>query len=59
MKNMYNLFMGSNELIIIYRNGTHHVIEKDEDYNEVFTGSYEKCCEYCKNRNIDYLESFY
>ena len=56
---MYNLFMGSNELIVIYRNGTHHVIEKDEDYNEVFIGSYEKCCEYCKNRNIDYLESFY
>ena len=52
-----NLFLGNNELIIIYRDGIHRVIESDEAWEEVFTGSYEDCIGYCENRWADYQAS--
>lgn len=52
-----NFWLGGNELIIVYINGTHHVVEAYEDYNSVFTGDFKKCLEYCKNREIEYAES--
>lgn len=52
-----NFWLDNNELVIVYRNGTHHVIEAYEDYNTVFTGKIEDCLTYCKNREIAYMES--
>lgn len=52
-----NIWLGSNELVIVFRNGKHRVIESYEDYKTVFTGQFEKCQEYCKNREIAYMES--
>jgi len=57
-KNMKNNFwLGDNELVIVYREGTHHVLESYGNYSTVFSGAYDKCVEYCKNREISYLES--
>lgn len=52
-----NYWLGSNELVIVFRNGTHHVIEVFENWETVFTGNYEQCIEYCDNRVISYQES--
>lgn len=52
-----NFWLDNNELVIVYRNGTHHVIEAYEDYNTVFTRKIEDCLTYCKNREIAYMES--
>ena len=52
-----NFWLGSNEIVIVFCNGTHHVIEAYEDYKTVFTGNFEKCLDYCKNREIEYMES--
>ena len=52
-----NIWLGNNELLIRFRNGTHVVLEKYEDYEVVFTGKYDECVRYCKDREIAYLES--
>lgn len=52
-----NFWLGSDELVIVFRNGIHHVIEAYEDYNTVFIGHFEKCLEYCKNREIAYMKN--
>jgi hypothetical protein len=52
-----NFWLGSNELIIVFRDGTCHVIEQYEDWETVFTGRYEECLKYCKSREIEYKES--
>lgn len=51
-----NFWIGNNELVIVFRNGIHHVLERYEDYEPVFTGRYEKCREYCKSREADFLQ---
>lgn len=52
-----NFWLGDNELVVVFRDGNHRVIEKYEDYKVVFTGHFEKCMEYCRNRYISYMES--
>ena len=54
-----NIWLGSNELVLVSRDGTHYVVEKYEDYNPVFQGHYEECVDYMKAREVDYLESLY
>lgn len=52
-----NYWLGNNELIIIQQDGTHHVIEKFENWKAVFSGHIEQCLKYCWDRVIDYEES--
>ena len=52
-----NLFLGGNQLVIAFWNGTFCVLESFEDCQPVFTGSYEKCLDYMRTRYIEYLES--
>lgn len=52
-----NYWLGCNELVIIQKNGTHHVIEKFENQKTVFVEQIEKCLEYCWDCVIDYEES--
>lgn len=53
----YNIYLGCNELLVVFRNGIHHVLEEDEGYEAVFTGHYEECVKYCKARYIEYMEA--
>lgn len=52
-----NFFLGDNELVIAYRSGSCHVIEKYEDWETVYFGDFGKCLQYCKEREIAYMES--
>ena len=52
-----NFYMGDNELVIVFRNGTHVVIEKYDGYNEVYGGSFGQCYAYCITRVREYEES--
>ena len=52
-----NFWLGSNELCIIYRDGRHLVVERYMDYDVVFDGTYADCLDYCKSREIEYLEN--
>lgn len=52
-----NFWLGCNELIVVFRNGTHHVIEAYENWETVFTGHIEECIGYCKRREIEYMEA--
>ncbi len=52
-----NFWLGSNELVILFHNGTHHVKEKFENWKTVFSGNIEKCLKYCENRENRYMES--
>lgn len=52
-----NFWIGSNELVIIYRSGRHYVLEAYEDYEPVFNGNYEQCRQYCEMREVEYRES--
>lgn len=54
-----NMYLGANELVIVFRNGRHHVIEEYANWEVVFSGHYEQCVAYCENREIDYLDSLY
>lgn len=54
-----NFWLGNNELVIVEGKGTHHVLEGFEDYESVFTGNYKACLDYCKKREIDYMESLF
>ena len=52
-----NFWLGSNELVIVFRNGQHIVWEIDNDERKtVFTGHFDKCLEYCKSREVEYME---
>jgi hypothetical protein len=53
----YNIYLGWNELLVVFRNGIHHVLEEDEGYEAVFTGHYEECVKYCKARYKEYMEA--
>lgn len=52
-----NFWLGSNEICIVCRDGRHHVLEEYENWESIFTGSYEDCLEYCEQREVDYKES--
>lgn len=52
-----NFWLGSCELVIVFRDGRHYVLDSDENYNPVFNGHYNECVEYCKNMVIEYEES--
>jgi len=52
-----NRWLGSNELVMFYRDGTFHVIEEYEGWSEVFTGTYEQARSYMDKREIAYLEA--
>ena len=52
-----NFWIGSNELVIIYKSGRHYVLEAYEDYDPVFDGNYEQCRKYCEMRKVEYMES--
>lgn len=54
---MQNYYVGGNQMVIVYRNGTCHVLEEYENYDSVFTGTFAQCFEYCNKRNIEYEES--
>lgn len=36
-----NYWLGSNELMIVFRDGRHYVLERYERYKPVFNGHYE------------------
>ena len=56
-----NFYIGSCEYIIIYRNGTHHIIdvfdEEVYDTGVIFTGHYGECLEERERMEITYAES--
>ena len=52
-----NFWLGCNELIIVFRNGIHVVLESYEEWDEVFRGTFGQCYLYCENRVIEYEES--
>lgn len=52
-----NIWLGANELVIVFRSGTHFVIEKYEDWQDVYQGTYAQCVKYCENRSLEYEES--
>lgn len=51
-----NFWIGGEELVIAYMNGTHSVLSNWED-EPLFTGNYKACLEYCMTRETEYLES--
>lgn len=55
MINRYRL--GNNELIIVFKNGKHHVKESHMHYDIVFSGQLETCVEYCERREVGYIVS--
>lgn len=54
-----NYWLGSQELVIVYRGGTHHVLDSYENYESVYSGFFEDCIKYCENMEIEYLESLF
>ena len=54
---MANTCIGQNQLGIRYENGRWVVREDWEDWEVVFTGSFEECRAYVNNRWVDYEES--
>jgi len=54
-----NLWIGSEELIIVFRNGHHYVLDSYEDYEPVFDGFYDDCVAYLRKRWAEYQESLY
>ena len=51
-----NRYLGDNELVLVFRNGTHCVLEEYEYYEPVFSGHYEDCVKYMDRREAEYLE---
>ena len=54
---MENMWLGSNMLGIRYECGRWVVKEDYEDWEVVFSGTYEECADYCRSRWIRYEES--
>ena len=52
-----NFWLGSNELVIVDRGYPCRIVERYEDYDVVFIGTYQQCYEYCMKRELDYAES--
>lgn len=52
-----DIYTGGEHYWIRYRNGTHEVrretYESEPDNETVFTGSYEACCSYLQQKQID------
>lgn len=55
---MDNYWIGSEELVIVFNGGTYEVISSEEE-DPVFTGSYEKCKEFCDTQVDEYAESLF
>ena len=53
-----NFWLGNEELVIRWGIGTFVVLSSREDYI-LFTGSYEKCLEFCRNRKEAYEDSLF
>jgi len=53
-----NFYLGFYEFIILFRKGTHVIIDVDAD-EILFTGSYEKCLKEKELMKIGYLESLF
>ena len=56
------MWIGATEYIIIYKNGTHELREREdwEEYGRTIkTGRYEDLREYLNELNIAYLESLF
>ncbi len=49
--------LGDNELVIVFKNGEHHVKESYMNYDTVVSGQLETCVEYCKRREDGYMVS--
>ena len=56
-RDMRSLYLGSNQLVIIFNNGRHYVIEEYEDWNAVFEGTYAECDKYLDHRWVEYAET--
>ncbi len=54
-----NFWLGENELQIVYRNGTHFVLEMYEDYSPVFQGTYGDCRKYCERQILEYEDNLF
>lgn len=52
-------YLGDNELIIVQKNDIFCVKEFFEQYDIVFSGSYDDCLDYCVNRLIHFFDNFY
>ena len=52
-----NFWIGDNELVIRFADGQYVVLEKYEECQRVFNGTYEQCRGYCETRRRDYEES--
>lgn len=53
-----NYFIGNQEYIITFKNGTHHVKEIRKNENvEIFSGHYEDCKMFLQGKAADYLYS--
>ena len=57
-----NFYLGAYEYIIVFRNGTHHIVDiwQSEVYDTdgvIFTGHYDKCLEERKRMEIAHAES--
>ena len=59
-----NFYLGAFEYVIIYMNGTHHIMdiyasEMYDNCTTVFTGHYEECIAERKRMKIAYAESLF
>lgn len=51
-----NFYLGGNQLVIRYENGTHRVFEEYQNYKEVYNGTFEECVKYCEKRYIEHAQ---
>lgn len=54
-----NFYLGNRELIIIYKNGTHAVLDSFNDYDSVFTGYIESCYSFIADLEQSYYEELF
>ena len=59
MTTRMNIWLDDNELVMFYRDGTFHVIEKYAYYEEVFSGKYEDCLNYLDMRQNEHIKEKY
>lgn len=53
-----NYYIGGQEYIITFKNGTHYVNEvMGDDMRKIFSGTYEKCKNYLKILFLEYKEA--
>ena len=52
-----NMWLGDNELVIVFTDGRYAVIESYEENEIVFAGHYNECLDYLNDRYNEYLVS--